>query len=151
MRRDLFNNKLFTTGYEGKNIDEFLNHLCQHDIRRVIDVREIPLSRKKGFSKTALREKLSECNIEYVHIKKLGSPRHLRKKVYQDKDFNYFFKKYNNYLETCQKELQHLYSLIDKAASCLLCFEQNPSKCHRSSVANRVSRINGSYVEVSHI
>jgi len=153
MQRDLFlsNKRVFTTGYEGKDIDEFLKHLLRHNIKRVVDVREIPLSRKKGFSKTILGQKLAERDIDYVHIRTLGSPRHLRKKVYKDKDFDYFFEKYENHLEKCKKELEELYELVTQELSCLLCFENNPSSCHRSSVANRVSRINGEDLQIEHI
>jgi uncharacterized protein (DUF488 family) len=45
---------LFTIGYEGRNIDEFVKILQHSHIRRVVDIREIPLSRKRGFSKTKL-------------------------------------------------------------------------------------------------
>ena len=43
--------KLFTIGYEGRNIEEFISHLKNFNIPRLIDVRKIPLFRKKGFSK----------------------------------------------------------------------------------------------------
>jgi len=142
---------VFTTGYEGKTIDTFLNRLKKHSIQRIVDVREIPLSRKKGFSKNPLREKLAKYNIDYVHFKSLGSPTHLRKKVYLDKDFVYFFNRYEKYLEKCQIELETLYQAINEKVSCLLCFEDNPSNCHRSSVANRVSKLNGTSFQVQHI
>ena len=142
---------VFTTGYEGKTIDTFLNRLKKHNIQRIVDVREIPLSRKKGFSKNSLREKLAKCNIDYVHFKSLGSPTHLRKKVYHDKDFVYFFNRYEKYLEKCQIELETLYQAINEKVSCLLCFENNPLNCHRSSVANRVSKLNGTSFHVQHI
>ncbi len=142
---------IFTAGYEGKEIGEFLDYLNGHDIQRVIDVREIPLSRKKGFSKTVLRQRLAENDIDYVHIKALGSPSHLRKKVYQDKDFNYFFEKYEEYLQTCRKELEKLHKTINEKLSCLLCFEKEHTNCHRSAVADRISRINGTPLEIKHI
>ncbi|MBL7131144.1 MAG: DUF488 domain-containing protein [Candidatus Omnitrophica bacterium] len=142
---------VYTAGYEGRNIQDFLKHLDAHNIQRVVDVREIPLSRKKGFSKNSLRQLLAESDIDYVHIKALGSPTHLRKKVYQDKDFDYFFEKYDEYLETCRKELEELYEIINEKLSCLLCFEKEHTNCHRSAVANRVSRIDGKFFEIKHI
>lgn len=145
------NRAVFTAGYEGKEIEEFLDYLNGHDIQRVIDVREVPLSRKKGFSKTVLRQRLAENDIDYVHIKALGSPSHLRKKVYQDKDFNYFFEKYEEYLQTCRKELEELHKTINEKLSCLLCFEKEPTNCHRSAVADSISRINGTPLEIKHI
>jgi len=38
---------VYTTGYQGRKIGEFLDYLDNHNIQRVVDVREIPLSRKK--------------------------------------------------------------------------------------------------------
>ncbi len=70
--------KLFTIGYEGRDIDEFVSLLKDNGITRLIDVREIPFSRKKGFSKSRLNERLQNENIDYVHIKALGSPSEIR-------------------------------------------------------------------------
>src|SRR5690606_3603293 len=46
---------LFTVGYEGLSIDEYLNKLIKHNVSVLIDVRNNPLSRKYGFSKTQLK------------------------------------------------------------------------------------------------
>ena len=70
--------KLYTIGYEGRDIDEFVSLLKDNRITRLIDVREIPFSRKKGFSKSRLNERLQNENIDYVHIKALGSPSEIR-------------------------------------------------------------------------
>ena len=45
---------LFTIGYEGRALDELIAILAANRIERVIDVRELPLSRRRGFSKTPL-------------------------------------------------------------------------------------------------
>jgi uncharacterized protein (DUF488 family) len=39
----------------------------------VIDVRDVPLSRKKGFSKNQLSENLRTHGIQYVHLKGLSA------------------------------------------------------------------------------
>ena len=54
---------LFTIGYEGRALDELIAELQAHRIDRVIDVRELPLSRRRGFSKTPLREALAAHDI----------------------------------------------------------------------------------------
>ena len=46
-------NHLFTLGYEGLDIDAFVARVRDAGIRVIVDVRELPLSRKKGFSKSA--------------------------------------------------------------------------------------------------
>lgn len=154
MQKDLFasnNRTVFTVGYEGKDIDGFLDDLMKHDIKRVVDVREVPLSRKQGFSKTSLRHKLEENGIDYIHIKALGSPSELRKKLYSDKDFEYFVEEYRKHLESCVAEIEELYRIVTERLSCLLCFERKHSDCHRNIVADRISSLNGTHLEVKHI
>ena len=66
--------RIFTIGYEGATMDDFLSALKQAGVERVIDVRALPLSRRPGFSKTPLQNALAEAGIEYVHLKALGTP-----------------------------------------------------------------------------
>src|SRR6476659_1916370 len=66
--------RIFTIGYEGTTVAEFINALRKAVVRRLIDVRALPLSRRPGFSKTALRGAVEEAGIEYVHLKALGTP-----------------------------------------------------------------------------
>ncbi|MDR1430587.1 MAG: DUF488 domain-containing protein, partial [Propionibacteriaceae bacterium] len=44
---------------------------CVH----LVDVRQTPISRKRGLSKTALGAALSEAGIDYIHLRELGNPR----------------------------------------------------------------------------
>ena len=82
---------LYTVGYEGRSIDDFVTILKSAGVTRLIDVREIPLSRKRGFSKSALKQRLDDESIAYVHYKELGSPSEIRHKLKEDWDYNYFF------------------------------------------------------------
>src|SRR4051794_10607954 len=65
---------LFTIGYEGKTLDEFLGELRDAGVERVIDVRAVAASRRPGFSKTALGNALREQGIDYLHLRPLGTP-----------------------------------------------------------------------------
>jgi uncharacterized protein (DUF488 family) len=69
---------VFTIGYEGLNVDTFMSLLAQHGIETVVDVRELPLSRKTGFSKKALTNALNPSGVEYVHMVNLGCPKPVR-------------------------------------------------------------------------
>src|SRR5204863_5922335 len=66
--------RIFTIGYEGTTVPEFIAALKAAGVERVIDVRALPLSRRPGFSKSPLRAVLEEAGIEYVHLKALGTP-----------------------------------------------------------------------------
>ena len=86
--------EIFTIGYECFDQHQFLTWLNSHNINVVADVRNLPLSRKKGFSKTALSTELDKNNIEYVNYRKLGAPKELRSFLLETKDYHTFFKKY---------------------------------------------------------
>src|SRR5687768_13417822 len=66
---------IFTIGYEGATMAEFLATLRQAGVERVIDVRALPLSRRPGFSKSSLAAELNAMGIDYVHLKPLGTPK----------------------------------------------------------------------------
>src|SRR5215212_2549307 len=66
--------RIFTIGYEGATMAEFLAALRKAGVERLIDVRAVPNSRRPGFSKTPLRNALAEVGIDYVHLRALGTP-----------------------------------------------------------------------------
>jgi uncharacterized protein (DUF488 family) len=143
--------ELFTIGYEGRAIDEFIARLKQFNITRLIDVREIPLSRKPGFSKTSLRERLKNDKIDYVHVKALGSPSAIRKKLKCDSDYDYFFNSYNKYLSQNMEALKEVYNFISDGINCIMCFERFPEKCHRTAVADKIKEYDGNGLKIKHI
>ena len=66
--------RIFTIGYEGATMGEFLSALQNAGVERVIDVRAVANSRRPGFSKTPLRNALADTGIDYVHLRALGTP-----------------------------------------------------------------------------
>lgn len=60
---------VFTIGYEGRTINDFLADLRANDIKLLADVREAPTSRKRGFSKSALASALQDAGIDYLHLR----------------------------------------------------------------------------------
>lgn len=143
--------KVFTVGYEGKTIDKFIELLKQHNIQQIIDVREIPLSRKPGFSKTALANRLDTEGISYIHIKGLGSPQNIRKELHQTHDYDKFFQEYKYYIGTHVEYIQEAWEYFEEKQSCLLCFENLSSECHRSIIAAYMKEIMPDVGEVINI
>ena len=143
--------ELFTIGYEGRAIDEFIDRLKQFNVSRLIDVREIPFSRKPGFSKSSLRERLEGENIEYVHVKALGSPSSIRNKLKTDGDYDYFFKGYDEYLSQNMHVIREAYQYIRDGVNCIMCFERFPDKCHRNVVADKIKECDGNGLKIKHI
>ena len=125
--------KLFTIGYEGVTMDEFLAALRDAGVERLIDVRALPLSRRPGFSKTPLKNALAEAGIEYVHLRALGTPAEGRAAARAGQQSR---------LETiyaAQLELpeaivaaEEMKALADERPSALLCYERDPGGCHRT-------------------
>ena len=66
---------IWTIGYEGAAMDDFLGVLVRAGVEQVIDVRALPLSRRPGFSKSSLAASLKEAGMGYVHLKALGTPK----------------------------------------------------------------------------
>jgi len=143
--------ELFTIGYERRDIGEFISRLKHFNITRLIDVREVPLSRKRGFSKSALKERLESENIEYVHLKSLGSPAEIRRKLKTDWDYEYFFKAYSNYLSRNKEAIGEVCQYLSKGINCIMCFERLPDKCHRYIVANKIKEYDSNGLKIKHI
>lgn len=143
--------ELFTIGYEGREIGEFVSRLKSNKVTRLIDVRDIPLSRKRGFSKTALQQKLTSENIEYLHLKQLGSPTDLRNKLKNDHDYDYFFQAYSEHLSKNPVAISDAYRYITDGVNCVMCFERQPDKCHRSIVVEMLKKHNGNDFKIIHI
>ncbi|MGB8225297.1 MAG: DUF488 domain-containing protein [Sedimentisphaerales bacterium] len=143
--------ELLTIGYEGREIDEFVLRLKSFNVTHLIDVREIPLSRKKGFSKSTLGQRLKDENIEYIHEKPLGSPAAIRNKLKSDWDYEYFFKAYSAYLSKNMDAVKKVYQYLFDGVTCIMCFERFPEKCHRSIVADKIKEYDGNGLKIIHI
>ena len=143
--------ELYTIGYEGINIDDFIKQLKTSGVSKLIDVRDIPFSRKKGFSKEVLKETLEDNNIKYFHFKPLGSPASLRSKLKEDGDYDYFFRTYNKYLSQHIDAIKEVIKIISENVGCLMCFEKDHTKCHRSVVADIIEEYSGNKLKIRHI
>lgn len=123
---------IFTIGYEGKALESFVEELLDAEIEVLVDVREIPTSRKKGFSKTALAARVNDAGIRYLHFKSLGSPRYSRKKLRESGDFEVFSREYAEHLDKNGYDVDALVELISGGQrAALMCFERNYERCHR--------------------
>lgn len=139
-------NSLFTIGYEGHDLESFIALLKKNSINLLIDVRRTPISRKRGFSKSSLSEKLKVKNIDYIHLRELGSPKHLREGLKLTGDHLSFFEEMDEYLQTQSEAIELAYNYAMSNKSCLMCFEHIAQNCHRKIVAQKVSTFNGNMI-----
>lgn len=142
---------LMTVGYEGLTVEQFFVLLTTNNVETLVDVRELPLSRKPGFSKTKLRKLSEQHGIQYIHIRQLGSPRSIRHDYREHKDWHEFASLFSRYLSRQDEALQTLEVRIAAERCCLLCFESDHSLCHRSIVADKLSADMDSKFEIRHL
>lgn len=138
---------VFTIGYEGLDIDEFMSLLAAFDIDTVVDIRELPLSRKPGFSKKALANVLNLSGLEYVHMVELGCPKKVRDRYREDSNWNRYTEGFLKHLEKQKTAIAELSEVVLSSKSALLCYEADYKFCHRSMVADAVRAHCGAAVE----
>jgi uncharacterized protein (DUF488 family) len=132
---------IFTIGYEGASPDAFLRRLTEAGVCVVVDVRDLPLSRKPGFSKTALSASLERSGVGYRHVRDLGCPKPIRDRYRADGDWDSYTEAYMEHLRGQQPALAELGRLCATAPAALLCYEADPNQCHRTYVARAVARL----------
>lgn len=135
---------LHTIGYEGSSISDFLTTLSHAGINLLIDVRDVPLSRKSGFSKTALSGWLDKYDIEYLHLKGLGDPKPGRIAAREGR-YDDFQRIFGTHLKTVVAQTDMLRGLeaASEKIACLLCFERDHTHCHRHIVGKEMARRSG--------
>ncbi|MBB6467945.1 uncharacterized protein (DUF488 family) [Aminobacter lissarensis] len=135
---------VYTIGYEGTDIDNFVATLKAVGVKRLADVRAVALSRKKGFSKKSLAVRLEAEGIEYFHFIGLGDPKPGREAARAGL-FDEFRAIYSEHLDSddAQSSLKELVAVAGQKPTCLLCFERDPATCHRSIVAGEMTAAAG--------
>jgi len=126
--------ELVSIGYEGRTADEFVAALQARRVDRLLDVRELPASRKKGFGKTALRERLEAAGIEYVHVREAGNP---HRKSAPGKALAL----YRSHLDANPGVVDTLLGLASGRRVALMCFEREHERCHRSILLEAMTRM----------
>jgi uncharacterized protein (DUF488 family) len=140
--------RLFTIGYEGKDLSTFLGCLVAAGVECVLDVRQNPFSRKPGFSRKPLSQTLEAAGIRYLHIKDLGTPHALREQVKSDGDYERFFENIRQHLATQREAIEQACALVRQMPCCLLCYEESVDTCHRKIVAQMVQERYGDELTV---
>ena len=125
--------RIFTIGYESTTVGEFLAALQGAGVKRVIDIRAVPNSRRPGFSKTPLRNALAAVGIDYVHLRALGTPADGRAAARAGRQAD-LERIYSSQLELPEAIAQgaQMADLAAEQPSALLCYERDPAGCHRS-------------------
>jgi uncharacterized protein (DUF488 family) len=140
--------KIFTIGYEQSRPDAVLAALKDAKVQILVDTRAVAASRKPGFSKRALSAALDEAGITYLHLQKLGTPADGRAAARAGR-MDVLWRIYDKHLKTPDaiEDMDALLALVGSGKRvCLLCFEREPSHCHRSRIAGIVHERTGATV-----
>jgi uncharacterized protein (DUF488 family) len=133
---------IFTIGHSTRSWEDFLEILRAHGIKRLVDVRSIPRSRRNPqFNREILAKKLRSLRISYVHLPKLGGLRRARRDSLNMGWHNTSFRGFADHMQTAEFEagLQRLIQLSKQKPSAIMCAEAVPWRCHRSLIGDALT------------
>jgi uncharacterized protein (DUF488 family) len=134
--------RLFTIGYEQHRTPASLVEALQvAGVGRLLDVRELPLSRRRGFSKTALGTALAEHGIRYEHQRALGNPKPLRDLYRSGRQAEGEVAYLAHVRNGSAWAVRELAETMQEEPTCLLCWERDHRTCHRAVIVSEVRRL----------
>ncbi len=144
---------LFTIGYEGISLEEYLNRLIKNDVKVLIDVRNNALSMKYGFNKSQLQRYCNSLGIEYIHFPEVGIQSDQRQELNNQNDYDKLFTIYceNNLKNTVASQIKILDLLQKHSRIALTCFEANICQCHRKHLAEAIVNLPNFKYSLKHI
>jgi uncharacterized protein (DUF488 family) len=144
---------LYTIGYEGISLEEYLNKLILNDIKVLCDVRKNSVSMKYGFSKSQLEKACEGVGVKYIHIPELGIDSDKRQELNTQIDYDKLFITYRSDIlpQTIEIQEKLLTLLKEKERIALTCFEANICQCHRKHLADAIAKLPGFNYELKHI
>lgn len=130
---------IVSVGYEGRTIDAFVADLVSAGVQTVADVRLNSISRKRGFSKTRLRDALAAAGIDYRHMRSLGNAKENRQPFWDGRveEGRRVFREALRSPEA-ESSLQELAGLATEEVVAVLCFESDVEMCHRKVIIDEV-------------
>lgn len=134
---------LYTIGYEGISLEQYLNKLIGKDVKVLVDVRNKPRSMKFGFTKGQLLNACSSVGIQYVHFPEVGIVSEQRQELAAQADYDKLFARYRKETlpHTVSTQEKILQLLKEKQRIALTCFEANICQCHRKHLAEAIVRL----------
>jgi uncharacterized protein (DUF488 family) len=144
---------LFTIGYEGISLEEYLNRLIRNNVKVLVDVRNNPMSMKYGFNKSQLKRFCENLGLQYVHLPEVGIQAEQRQQLNKQSDYDKLFEVYrkNNLSKTINTQTEILHLLEKHKRIALTCFEANICQCHRKHLAEAIEKLPGFKYAVKHI
>ncbi len=135
---------LFTIGYEKARQVDVISALAAAGVQTLVDVRDRPISRRPGFSKSQLAAAVEAAGMRYLSLRALGTPPEGRE-ANRKREWERFWRIVDDKLATAEAEiaLQEAAATAGEAPSCLICYEADHRICHRSRVAEILAERHG--------
>jgi len=144
--------KLYTIGFTKKSAARFFALLQENGVERVVDIRLNPGGQLSGFAKGSdlawFLERLNGCG--YLHLPELAPTADILSGYRQDHDWTRYVQRFESLMDERGIPGAFDRASFEASASCLLCSEATPERCHRRLVAERIARA-WPEVEVVHL
>lgn len=132
----------FTVGYEGQEPGKFIKLLTDEGIDILVDVRKDAYSKQDiSYSEGTLSRIAANSRIKYIHLPELGVDYELRQELKSTHDYDNYFKRYAEYLEKNSDLIQFIFELSKCNVICLMCYEKDFRRCHRSILSNKLEAL----------
>ena len=135
--------QIYTAGYEGMQVDGFLNLLLERGMRCLVDVRANPVSRKYGFHKSTLSRLCANVGLDYLHLPELGIPSDWRTELATPADYAKLFDRYEAGIlpaAASASARQKAMAALRAKPSVLVCQEADHQSCHRLRLARCLAK-----------
>ncbi|MCB0768121.1 MAG: DUF488 domain-containing protein [Flavobacteriales bacterium] len=144
---------LYTIGYEGLDLDAFLNKLIRARVSVLCDVRRNAYSMKYGFSKKQLQNACEGVGIRYEHLPEVGIASDERQELETQADRNALFARYaKRTLPETVPVQEHIAELVAKHHRvAIMCFEHEVGSCHRNALSKSIVALPGFQGELIHL
>ena len=140
---------IHTIGHSTRSLEEFLDLLRINAIRRLVDIRRYPGSRRfPHFGSAALDGSLSGAGIAYEHYADLGGRRRPSEDSPNRGWRNDAFRAYADYMATPEFRSAVDRLLAGESSTVIMCAEAVPWRCHRNLISDDLVRRN---IAVQHI
>lgn len=153
--------QLYTIGYGGKDLDEFVQLLLDNQVTTLVDVRDSVTSHyKPAFEGSYLAKTVEAMGIRYVHLKVLGVPYVVRTPYINGYITTDAFRGWYhwNVKENSQDVYGALISLVQDGTVALMCAEQyalpcgeQAHTCHRAILADELQEDIAGQVVITHL
>jgi uncharacterized protein (DUF488 family) len=144
---------LFTIGYEGVSIEQYINKLIKADVKVLCDVRKNSFSMKYGFSKSQLKMACEGVGIQFLHIPEVGIVSDKRKELNNQSDYDLLFADYIQTVipKTVSEQKMILNLILEHHRVAITCFEKDICQCHRKHLAEAICQLPEFDYELIHL